>query len=47
MEAIKNPRMVAAARVEAQALIAEDPTLSHHPQIAERVSAISHLLHFE
>jgi ATP-dependent DNA helicase RecG len=47
MEAIKNPRMVAAARAEAQSLIAEDPTLSRHPAIAERVSTISHLLHFE
>lgn len=47
MEAIKNPRMVAAAREEAQSLIAEDPVLARHPAIAERVSAISHLLHFE
>ncbi|MBI4086765.1 ATP-dependent DNA helicase RecG [Candidatus Kaiserbacteria bacterium] len=47
MEAIKNPRMVAAAREEAQSLIAKDPTLSQHPVIAERVSAISYLLHFE
>ena len=47
MEAIKNPRMVAAARTEAQTLISEDPTLSDHPAIAKRVSTISHLLHFE
>lgn len=47
MEAIKNPRMVAAARTEAQSLIAKDPTLAHHPAIADRVSIISHLLHFE
>jgi ATP-dependent DNA helicase RecG len=47
MEAIKNPRMVAAAREEARKMIAEDPTLSHHPAIAERVSTISQTLHFE
>jgi ATP-dependent DNA helicase RecG len=47
MEAIKNPKMVAAAREEAQAMIADDITLKKHPLINERVAAISNLLHFE
>lgn len=47
MEAIKNPKMVAAAREEAQALIENDPHLAKHAAIAERVSALTHLLHFE
>ena len=47
MEAIKNPKMVAAAREEASVLVATDPKLTKHPLIATHVSAITHLLHFE
>ncbi len=47
MEAIKNPKMVEAARTEAQTLVHDDPTLAHHPAINERVSAIAQMLHFE
>jgi ATP-dependent DNA helicase RecG len=47
MEALKNPRLIAAAREEAQRLVAKDPTLSHHPQLAMRVEKISGELHAE
>ena len=38
MEAIKNIKMVEAARLEATALLARDPELKNHPLLAERVS---------
>jgi hypothetical protein len=34
MEALKNLRLVEAARTEAGRLIEEDPTLSRHPLLA-------------
>jgi ATP-dependent DNA helicase RecG len=47
MEAIKNIKMVEAARKEAQALIAHDPELSLYPQIKARITEVSKNLHME
>lgn len=47
MEALKNPRLIAAARTEAQALVAQDPKLSNHPALAERVANDDKELHGE
>ena len=46
MEALKNIKMVEAARTEAQSLIAEDPELKNYPLLRERVGAIDSV-HFE
>lgn len=47
MEALKNLKMVEAARNEAKALIEKDPELTKNQKIAERVQEISKVLHFE
>ncbi len=47
MEAIKNIKMVEAARKEAQALIEEDPDLENHPDIARRIAILNVELHME
>lgn len=47
MEAIKNIKMVEAARKEAQRLIEEDPELKSHRAIAEKISMLSKNLHME
>ena len=47
MEAIKNIKMVEAARKEAQALIASDSTLKHYPVIAKKIDLLSKNLHME
>ncbi len=47
MEAIKNIKMVEAARKEAQKIIAEDSELTKHPLIAEKISTLSKMLHME
>ena len=47
MEALKNPRLIEAARTEAQKLVAEDPLLSKHSVLAARVSSVSSELHSE
>lgn len=47
MEALKNLKMVEAARTEAKTLIEKDPALGRHPEIAGRVQEISKVLHFE
>lgn len=47
MEAIKNLKMVEAARKEAQALVASDPELKQHLEIASRISELSKNLHME
>ena len=47
MEAIKNIKMVAAARAEAEAVITSDPDLSHHPQFLDRLSSQKQEIHFE
>jgi ATP-dependent DNA helicase RecG len=46
MEAIKNIKMVEAARTEAQKLIEEDPDLAKHPLIATH-EALQSAIHFE
>ena len=47
MEAIKNLKMVAAARLEAESIIESDPDLSHHPQFLARLSSQKQEIHFE
>ena len=39
MEALKNVRLIQAAREEAQRIVAEDRTLSEHEALAERVAS--------
>lgn len=47
MEAIKNIKMVEAAREEARNILEEDPELSHYPDIKKRLTAIQEVLHLE
>jgi len=47
MEAMKNVKMVEAARKEAQALIEHDPTLVKHPDLQELIEQKQSALHFE
>lgn len=47
MEALKNLKLVAAARSEAQQLVEHDPKLSQHPLIAGRLAALGEALHME
>jgi len=47
MEALKNPKLISAARHEAFDLIAQDPTLAKHAALARRVAVVSQLLHVE
>lgn len=47
MEALKNIKLVEAARTEAHNLIEEDSELKKHPLIAKRVSHIGATLHME
>lgn len=47
MEALKNLKMVEAARREAEKLVADDPDLLRHPLLAERVAARAAEVHFE
>jgi ATP-dependent DNA helicase RecG len=47
MEALKNPRLIEAARHEARAIVAEDPTLARHAALAERVARDARTLHAE
>lgn len=46
MEAIKNVKMVEAARAEARELLTEDPELNHHPLLKEKVKP-TQIRHFE
>ena len=46
MEALRNPKLVEAARESARSIIATDPTLKHYPLLAKRIQAIEHT-HFE
>jgi hypothetical protein len=41
MEALKNVKLIQAAREEAQRLIAKDPTLSAHPHLRMRLTVES------
>lgn len=47
MEALKNVKMVEAARTEARALIETDPLLKNHALLKERSEALLTKLHFE
>ncbi len=47
MEAIKNIKMVEAARLEATAIIETDPTLGKHPALLEHISNQTNAIHFE
>ena len=47
MEAIKNIKMVEAARKEAQSLVEKDQELKKHPLLAEKVSKYKHDIHLE
>ena len=47
MEALKNLKLVEAARTEAFALVARDPTLSHHQELKTLAEARVKELHFE
>ena len=47
MEALKNLKLVEAARTEALELIKKDEQLAKHPLLAEAISARTQALHFE
>ncbi|MCH7529870.1 ATP-dependent DNA helicase RecG [Patescibacteria group bacterium] len=47
MEAMKNIKMVEAARSEAQKLVAEDPDFKKHPQLQQEIKKREHSLHLE
>ena len=47
MEAIKNLKLVEAAREEALNIIASDGELRHHPLMAQALSARAAAMHFE
>ena len=47
MEAIKNIKMVEAARIEAIRLITEDPELSNYPLLKNKVKEKAGEFHFE
>ncbi|MDZ4226873.1 MAG: ATP-dependent DNA helicase RecG, partial [Patescibacteria group bacterium] len=47
MEALKNPRLIQAARTEARALVAEDPSLAKSPALQKRAFLLSEDLHEE
>lgn len=47
MEALKNIKLVEAARTEARALVEKNPDLTKYPRIQERVSHITQNLHME
>jgi len=47
MEALKNVKLIQAARVEAQGIIEKDPMLSKHPALAQRVVSAGAELHGE
>lgn len=46
MEALRNPKLVEAARTSAQEMIEQDPLLEQHPLLKERIATIEHT-HFE
>ena len=47
MEAIKNIKLVEAARTEAKSLVAQDATLARYPHIQEKITHIAEHLHME
>jgi len=47
MEALRNLKLVEAARNEARALVKKDPELKKHPIIAKRIATLGESLHME
>jgi ATP-dependent DNA helicase RecG len=47
MEALKNPRLIEAARTEAQRIVHDDPALTRHPELAARSARATDSLHSE
>jgi ATP-dependent DNA helicase RecG len=47
MEALKNARLIEAARKEAHDLVAADPSLANHPALLERIRELAEMLHEE
>jgi ATP-dependent DNA helicase RecG len=47
MEALKNVKLIKAAREEAQQIVANDPTLSKYPELAGRVANVGKQFHEE
>ncbi|MHB8913479.1 MAG: ATP-dependent DNA helicase RecG [Minisyncoccota bacterium] len=47
MEALKNLKLVEAARTEAAQLVADDPDLKNHPALAQRARAADEGMHLE
>lgn len=47
MDALKNPRLIQAAREEAQKLVAQDPTLAKHHALSERTRETLREMHSE
>lgn len=47
MEALKNVRLIQAAREEAQKIVAEDAALSHYPALRERIEKTGGEMHAE
>jgi ATP-dependent DNA helicase RecG len=47
MEAIKNIKMVEAAREEASKIITEDPKLENHPELKSHMETTNEKIHFE
>ena len=47
MEALRNPRLIQAARTEAASVVAEDPKLGKHPALLVRATHVSKMLHEE
>ncbi len=47
MEALKNIKMVEAARVESQKILKQDPELKKHPLILQRLGSPKNEIHFE
>ncbi|MDO8742564.1 MAG: ATP-dependent DNA helicase RecG [bacterium] len=47
MEALKNIKLVEAARTEATKLVANDPVLKNHPLLSDRVAAADREMHLE
>ena len=47
MEALKNVKLIRAAREEAHALIAQDPELARHAPLSDRIGSTAAQLHGE
>lgn len=47
MEALKNPKLIAAARTEAQTIVTNDAALSHYPALQERAAHAARSIHAE